>query len=334
MKQAYVHLVSDDSIFVMNTENGNSAKIFNDDSRYAEALEFVRAGMFEEVLDMEVKNVMEKFFMVDDESKVSIFIEDGVGRVTLHEFDGLTVDLERSISDRIIRMHTEGFDCGPMVNFISNLYSNPSNTAIDELYQFIEKSELPITEDGHFIAYKVVKDDYTDVYTGTMDNHVGMRPSMPRAMVDTDRHNTCSKGLHFCSKSYLNQYGSTNRGDDRCMLVKINPANVVSIPSDYENAKGRTWTYEVVGEVKGEWREWLHKDDYTSAPVVSPDGSYTISGDCEYSVEFKRGYFFGFKDGKNKLPVAPYLNIDYTDGYNIGYKDGRQHKAKLIKETF
>jgi len=30
----------------------------------------------------------------------------------------------------------------------------------------------------------------------------------------------------------------------------VNPANVVSIPSDYNNAKGRTWTYRVVGEIE------------------------------------------------------------------------------------
>jgi hypothetical protein len=33
------------------------------------------------------------------------------------------------------------------------------------------------------------------------------------------------------------------------MIVKINPADVVSIPSDYDNTKGRTWRYEVVGEI-------------------------------------------------------------------------------------
>jgi hypothetical protein len=32
-------------------------------------------------------------------------------------------------------------------------------------------------------------------------------------------------------------------------VVKINPADVVAIPSDYANAKGRAWTYEVVDEI-------------------------------------------------------------------------------------
>ena len=43
------------------------------------------------------------------------------------------------------------------------------------------------------------------------------------------------------------------------MILKINPANVVSIPSDYDNAKGRCCEYEVIAEYgnedKGEWTD-------------------------------------------------------------------------------
>jgi hypothetical protein len=96
---------------------------------------------------------------------------------------------------------------------------------------------------------------------------------MPRNLVDARRDNVCSQGLHFCSKDYLDSYGTSNRDADRCMLVKINPADVVSIPSDYNNAKGRVWTYEVVGEMAdAQWREILGKKDYTEASVVSSVG--------------------------------------------------------------
>ena len=36
------------------------------------------------------------------------------------------------------------------------------------------------------------------------------------------------------------------------MILKINPADVVSIPSDHQQQKGRTWRYEVIGEVPAE----------------------------------------------------------------------------------
>lgn len=34
------------------------------------------------------------------------------------------------------------------------------------------------------------------------------------------------------------------------MAVKVDPANVVAIPSDYGNQKGRAWTYEVIAHVE------------------------------------------------------------------------------------
>jgi hypothetical protein len=36
------------------------------------------------------------------------------------------------------------------------------------------------------------------------------------------------------------------------MILKINPADVVSIPTDYDGAKGRCMKYEVVAEVDGD----------------------------------------------------------------------------------
>ena len=39
------------------------------------------------------------------------------------------------------------------------------------------------------------------------------------------------------------------------MILKINPADVVSIPSDHQQQKGRTWRYEVIGEVSPEERD-------------------------------------------------------------------------------
>jgi hypothetical protein len=174
----------------------------------------------------------------------------------------------------------DGFEPQPMINFIENLYRNPSHTAVNELFLFLDKAQLPITADGYFIAYKIVKNDYKDIYSGKMDNSVGNIVSMPRNEVDDKRENTCSKGLHFCSRDYLDSYGSSNRDDDRCLLVKIDPAEVVSIPSDYDNAKGRTWRYEVVGEVATGWRATLPEQDYTSDSVVDSAGNEYYNDEC------------------------------------------------------
>ena len=154
------------------------------------------------------------------------------------------VELHNSLTRRIIRMFQEDFPIEPMVNFMENLMKNPSKTAVDELYGFLENNDLPITPDGYFLAYKKVRDDYKDCYTGTIDNSVGQRPKMDRNMVDDNRNNTCSKGYHFCSLDYLAHFGG-----ERIMILKISPASVVSIPRDYNNSKGRCCEYEVIGEL-------------------------------------------------------------------------------------
>lgn len=151
-----------------------------------------------------------------------------------------------AMTDRLLTMLEEDFPVGPLCNFLSNLKENPSKRAVDELYGFLENNSLPITPDGHFLAYKKVRDNYKDIHSGTFDNSVGQVCEMPRNEVNEDRDQTCSDGLHFCSLEYLPHFGCG--GGNRVMILKINPRDVVSIPSDHNNAKGRTCRYEVVDE--------------------------------------------------------------------------------------
>lgn len=155
--------------------------------------------------------------------------------------------LHSSLAVKILKMFADGFTIDPMVNFMHNLMQNPSNRAVNELYDFIEVGNLPITSDGHFLAFKKVRGNYTDIHSGKFDNRIGAKPKMERNMVDEDKNRTCSYGLHFCSENYLPQFGSGS--DNHIMIVKINPRDVVSIPADYNNTKGRCCEYEVIGEL-------------------------------------------------------------------------------------
>lgn len=148
-------------------------------------------------------------------------------------------------SNRIFEMLEAQLNIEPMIKFIDNLMKNPSKRAVDELFGFMDACSLPVTPDGHFLAYKKVRSDYKDCYSGTIDNSVGNIVEMPRNDVDDDKDRTCSYGLHFCSESYLAHFGG-----ERIVVLKINPADVVSIPSDYNNAKGRCCKYEVVDELE------------------------------------------------------------------------------------
>lgn len=316
----YVKIVTPSSIMVMNIKNGDQITINVDDSRFDAALELIKSDKLAEVLLLDVRHIINSFGVESDDSNVIIKVEDGYGSVTVYDTE---YPLASAIVTRIIKMHEQGMPSTPLGNFIANLYFNPSSTAVQELYGFIESCELPITEDGHFIAYKIVKSDYMDIYTGRMDNSVGKILSMPRNMVDDNRDNTCSYGLHFCSKEYLNSYGTASRNDDRCLLVKINPADVVSIPSDYNNAKGRTWKYEVVGEIPAGWRDTLPKKDYTSSAVVSNCGTEVDVSRSDDYLDYECGYEDGAEDR------IYYCDDDESVAYSEGYDDGYRGEEEL-----
>lgn len=154
-----------------------------------------------------------------------------------------------ALSNRMIEMYQDGFPIDPMVRFMENLMANPSKRSVDQVYGFLEKNNLPITEDGHFLAYKKVRKDYLDIHSGSIDNSIGQVVEMDRNLVDDNPESHCSSGLHFCSESYLQSFGG---GGDPVMILKINPADVVSIPTDYNGAKGRCMRYEVIAEVAGD----------------------------------------------------------------------------------
>jgi hypothetical protein len=165
-------------------------------------------------------------------------------------------ELNSELARRMVAMLQEGFDVTPFVLFMENLFRNPSKRAVDELYGFLEKNSLPLTPDGCFLAYKKVRDNFMDVHSGTMLNAPGCVVEMERNRVDDNKDNTCSTGLHFCGMSYLSHFGG-----ERTVIVKVNPADVVSIPSDYNGAKGRACRYEVVGELG------VEPEDAFTAPV-------------------------------------------------------------------
>lgn len=167
------------------------------------------------------------------------------------------------IADRLVSLVREGFSPRPLALFLEKLQSNPSKNARDELYLWLETSNLPICEDGDFLAFKKVKHDYTSLHDGVTRNDVGTLLEMRREDVDPDRDNTCSRGYHFCSLNYL-----TTMCAGRTVICKINPADVVTIPSDYSNQKGRAWRYLIVDEVaEGVAPETYHAD----TPVVQAE---------------------------------------------------------------
>lgn len=270
----------------------------------------------------------------------------------LRQFGNVTVDdsgvsykgepVNGLLADRMIQMLESGMDIRPWALFLENLQKNPAKHAVDELFLWLERGRMPITERGNFLAYKKVKDDYTSYHPAPggqpFRNDIGTFVDMPRNKVDDNRHRTCSQGLHFCSWDYLPSYmGSSGK----VVLVEINPAHVVSIPSDYNNAKGRAEGYMIVGEIPQE--ECKHA--FPDTLYVSDDNQYiqyewdeTDFGDIDEGwfvedwdeieeddeEEYEIGYNYGFSDGYGDEPndASSLESGSYRDGYLDGFYEG------------
>ena len=169
------------------------------------------------------------------------------GNVKIHNGEITYKDevVDSSMTRRMLELKEHGHDIQPFLKFMNNLYENPSKRSVEELYLFLEASNIPITDDGHFIAYKKIQKDWTDVHSGTFDNSIGKIVTMPRAEVNDNANQTCSAGLHVASYDYMKSFGG-----DRTVLCKVNPKDVVSVPVDYNSTKMRVCKYEVLDELK------------------------------------------------------------------------------------
>ena len=230
------------------TINGVSYTIDTDHPKYKQALDAVRKKDWTGFVNLvNISKQVESYF-----NGTGVEIYDG--SINYH---GQVI--HNTLTKRILNFMQNDLPHEPLLNFFKNLMENPSRRAVNELYDFLEAGELPITEDGHFLAFKNVRSNYFDIHSGKFDNSVGKVCEMPRNGVDEDKDRTCSAGLHFCSISYLPSFMDSDGG--KTMIVKINPRDVVAIPSDYNNAKGRTCRYEVVAEYKDDWRSKIQKEE-------------------------------------------------------------------------
>ena len=179
----------------------------------------------------------------------SALSQDTSGRVRLGAneiiIDGIPVHSHST--DRILGMLKEGLDIAPWITFMERLIENPSHHVFEELMEWMLAGNMPVTPDGHFLAYKKVDDNLQSYHASPDGTHlqhvVGEYVSMPRYQVDDVRTNTCSTGLHFASWDYLPHYHGSQ---GKVLLLQIDPADVVSIPVDYNHTKGRAAKYKVL----------------------------------------------------------------------------------------
>ena len=197
---------------------------------------------------------------------------------------------------RMIECLQQGFPHEPMMNYLTNLYDNVSERAVQESYTWSSHKGLPITEDGMMVGYKGVaiyrgdtikvkngelKDgDHVDRYTGkTFRNNVGDVCSMKRRQVCDDHTQGCSSGLHVGTYEYACDWATSS---GVVLLVKFNPKDIVSVPSDCNCQKMRVSEYEVIAIAREQLEEAVYEEDEEGYDSDSLE--YWMDGEDDYEV--------------------------------------------------
>lgn len=90
-------------------------------------------------------------------------------------------------------------------NFLKRLSTviESRSHSVEDLLKFMERADLPIADDGTIIIYKVLNkqgDRYVDCHTGRVQQWVGAYVCMDPSLVDHNRSNECSNGLHVARR--------------------------------------------------------------------------------------------------------------------------------------
>ena len=178
-----------------------------------------------------------------------------------------------NLANTIVRYAREGRDTANLERFLANLDANPSHRSREQLFTWVNAKDLTIDEDGFIVGFKGVRqdvpdyvvvdddDDYVDhderfvsVHAGTAsvdgvlyeDQRIPQWPgavvSMDRSKVSDDPAEPCHEGLHVGNYRYASSWTS----NVVVLEVRVNPADVVSIPSDSSCEKMRCCRYEVL----------------------------------------------------------------------------------------
>ncbi len=116
--------------------------------------------------------------------------------------------------------------------------------SVEDLLKFLERGDLPITDDGRIVFYKLLNKSggqlgYVDCHSGNVQQGANVEVRMDESLVDPNRRNECSNGLHVARRQYLSDF----RGEV-CFLGTLAPEDVVAVP-DYDANKMRVCAYQL-----------------------------------------------------------------------------------------
>lgn len=142
--------------------------------------------------------------------------------------------------------------------------------SVEDLMKFMETAELPIADDGSILFLKRLKfhgtEDgkrvFVDCHSGNIRQWVGCKVQVREDLVDPDRRQDCSNGLHVASMSYIRTFGG-----NVTILGKVAPEDVFAVP-EYNTNKMRVAAYHIIAELPEEERCNVNSGIYLSKTEV------------------------------------------------------------------
>lgn len=200
--------------------------------------------------------------------KVKVQVGEPGNEVTIPKVEKLKRHMKRAADDN-----------SPAVrNFLRRLapVAKERLHSAEDLMDFIERSELPLTNDGLIIGYKRVdKTDggyFVDCHSHKIKQRLGSRVWMDIDGVDPSRNKSCSHGLHVANLGYLSGFSGSHT-----LIVLVDPADFIAVPYGETN-KCRVCAYNIIGVMSSKSHKIVCSGDHV-------EGDHTLETVIAQAVE-------------------------------------------------
>lgn len=201
-------------------------------------------------------------------------------RTTEEEIQDTNTTVVAVVGDKVLP------EAGQLTNLVKHAVDNPTaqeglknfmermsavattrRHSAEDLMKFLRTADLPFANNGDIIAYKNLEtsgDAYVDIHSKRVTQKVGSMVHMDESMVDPNRRNDCSNGLHIASRSYL---GGFTGNRTATVVCRIRPEDVIAVP-EYNNNKMRVCAYHIIDVLSPEMSRAL----LSNKPITSVEG--------------------------------------------------------------
>lgn len=265
-KIPYIETVNGYTFFL----EGNPISVDSNDLRYVDVSNALKNNNMDELRSI-LRDNKEAYLLSKIKTDVQYFSDlkfsiventiNGIKEIISAEVEYKGQKLPEVLKNKLLDLYKAGTkDFSHLFKFIDNLLANPDENSREQLYSFLVHENMPITDDGTFIAYKAVQSDFYSITGNTKTvilegkvnekgqilNEIGKTIRMRHDDVENNPNVGCSHGLHVGSFQYADNFKG---GHGRMIAVEVNPKDVVSVPHDCSCQKCRVSAYKVLNEV-------------------------------------------------------------------------------------